>query len=142
MTAPATTPAPISVRRWILDLGATALLVAVALVGFWPTFAGPSFLPAASGGIVVGLAIAGVAAWRRWGILIITGLTVAAYFVFGGAFALPHTAILGFIPTLETLQKLALGTVTSWKQMLTTVAPVAAADGHLIVPFLLSLIHI
>jgi hypothetical protein len=140
MTAPATAPATISVRRWTLDLGATALLVAVALVGFWPTFAGPSFLPAAIGGIVVGLAIAGVAAWRRWGILIITGLTVAAYFVFGGAFALPHTAILGFIPTLETLQKLALGTVTAWKQMLTTVAPVAAADGHLIVPFLLALV--
>lgn len=140
MTAPATTPAPISVRRWILDLGATALLVAVALVGFWPTFAGPSFLPAVIGGVVVGLAIAGVAAWRRWGILIITGLTIAAYFVFGGAFALPQTAILGFIPTLETLQKLALGTVTAWKQMLTTVAPVAAADGHLVVPFLLALV--
>jgi len=140
MTAPAAAPARISVRRWTLDLGATALLVAVALVGFWPTFAGPSFLPAAIGGILLGLAIAGVAAWRRWGILIITGLTIAAYFVFGGAFALPQTAIVGFIPTLETLQKLALGTVTAWKQMLTTVAPVAAADGHLVVPFLLALV--
>lgn len=139
MTAPAPAPAAISVRRWSLDLGATALLVAVALVGFWPTFAGPAFVPAVVGGIVVGLAVAGVAAWRRWGILIITGLTVSAYFVFGGAFALPHTAILGFIPTLDTLQRLAVGTVTAWKQLLTTVAPVAAADGHLLVPFLLAL---
>ncbi|KJQ53300.1 transglutaminase-like domain-containing protein [Microbacterium sp. SA39] len=140
MTAPAPASAAISLRRWILDLAASAVLVAVALVGFWPSFAGPSFLPAAIGGIVIGLAIAGVAAWRRWGILIITGLVVAAYFVFGAAFALPHTAILGFVPTLETLQKLALGTVTAWKQMLTTVAPVAAVDGHLIVPFLLALV--
>ncbi|WP_341946487.1 transglutaminaseTgpA domain-containing protein [Microbacterium sp. LWH11-1.2] len=140
MTAPATEPAAISVRRWGLDLGATALLVAVALVGFWPTFAGPSFIPAVVGGIVIGLAIAGVAAWRRWGILLIAGLTVAAYFVFGGAFALPHTAIVGVIPTLDTLQRLAVGTVTAWKQLLTTVAPVAAADGHLIVPFLLALV--
>ncbi|WP_350350211.1 transglutaminaseTgpA domain-containing protein [Microbacterium sp. A8/3-1] len=140
MTAPAPAPAAISVRRWSLDLGATALLVAVALVGFWPTFAGPAFVPAVVGGIVVGLAVAGVAAWRRWGILIITGLTVAAYFVFGGAFALPHTAIFGFIPTLDTLQRLAVGTVTAWKQLLTTVAPVAAADGHLLVPFLLALV--
>lgn len=138
--APTTTSVAIPVRRWILDLGATALLVLVALVGFWPTFAGGSFLPAAIGGIVIGLAIAGVAAWRRWGILIITGLAVAAYFVFGGALALPQTAILGFVPSLETLQKLALGTVTAWKQMLTTVAPVAAADGHLVVPFLLALV--
>ncbi|MET0811428.1 MAG: transglutaminaseTgpA domain-containing protein [Microbacterium sp.] len=135
----ATTPA-ISVRRWVLDLSATALLVAVALVGFWPTFGGPSFLPAAIGGILIGLAIAAVAAWRRWGILSVAGLVIAAYFVFGGALALPQTAILGVIPSLETLQALALGTVTSWKQMLTTVAPVAAADGHLVVPFLLALV--
>jgi hypothetical protein len=140
MTAPAAASAAISLRRWGLDLGATAVLVAVALVGFWPTFAGGSFLPAAIGGIVLGLAIAGVAAWRRWGILIITGLVIAAYFVFGAAFALPHTAILGSIPSLETLQKLALGPVTAWKQMLTTVAPVSAVDGHLIVPFLLALV--
>ncbi|MBT2495377.1 transglutaminase domain-containing protein [Microbacterium sp. ISL-59] len=140
MTAPATASATLTPRRWILDLGATALLVATSMVGFWPTFAGPSFLPAVIGGILLGLAIAAVATWRRWGILIIAGLTVAAYFVFGAAFALPQTAILGFIPTLETLQKLALGTVTAWKQMLTTVAPVAAADGHLIVPFLLALV--
>ncbi|GAA1143965.1 transglutaminase-like domain-containing protein [Microbacterium natoriense] len=140
MTAPATTATPLPLRRWILDLGASALLVGVSMVGFWPTFAGGSYLPAAIGGILLGLAISAVAAWRRWGILIIAGLTVAAYFVFGGALALPHTTLLGVVPTLDTLQRLALGTVTSWKQMLTTVAPVAAADGHLIVPFLLALV--
>ena len=148
MTAPSSANAPASaparpaipVRRWILDLTATAVLVGVALAGFWPTFAGPSFAPAAVGGILIGLAIAAVAAWRRWGILIITGLVVAAYFVFGGALALPNTTILGFVPTLETLQQLALGTVTAWKQLLTTVAPVAAADGHLLVPYLLALV--
>src|SRR5690606_10373683 len=85
------------------------------------------------------LGIAAVAAWRRWSILVVAGLVVGAYFVFGGALALPHTTMLGFVPTLETLQKLAVGTVTSWKHMLTTVAPVGAADGHLIVPFLLCL---
>ncbi|WP_226533823.1 transglutaminase family protein [Microbacterium paraoxydans] len=140
MTVPDTGPGGLAVRRWILDLGATALLVVTALIGFWPTFAGPSFLPAAVGGILIGLAIAAVATWRRWGILITAGLTVAAYFVFGGALALPQTSILGFIPTIETLQKLAVGTVTAWKQMLTTVAPVAAVDGHLVVPFLLALV--
>ena len=139
MSAPVSAPA-IPVRRWILDLTATAVLVAVSLVGFWPTFAGPSFLPAAIGGIVLGLAIAAVAAWRRWGILVVTGLVVAAYFVFGGALALPSTTIAGVVPTLDTLQGLALGTVTAWKQLLTTVAPVAAADGHLLVPFLLALV--
>ena len=138
MSAPAV-PA-ISVRRLALNLGAVALLLGVSVTGFWPSFAGAEYLPAAIGGALLGTAIAAVAAWRRWGILIIAGMTVLAYFVFGGALALPHTAIAGVIPSIDTLQQLALGVVTSWKQMLTTVAPVAAPDGHLIVPFLLLLV--
>ncbi|MER7446529.1 transglutaminaseTgpA domain-containing protein [Microbacterium sp. NPDC097977] len=126
-------------RRWILDLAATAVLGGVALAGMWPTFAGGSYLPAAIGGIVLGLAIAAVCAWRGWGMLITAGVTVAVYFLLGGALALPHTALFGVIPTLDTWQRLALGTVTSWKQMLTTVAPVSASDGHLLVPFLVGL---
>ncbi|MCM3778153.1 transglutaminase family protein [Microbacterium hydrocarbonoxydans] len=128
------------VRRWILDLAASALLIAVSIVGFWPTFAGPSYLPAAVGALLLGLAIAVVSTWQRWGILIVAGLTVAVYFVFGGALALPHTTILGVIPSLETLEKLAVGTVTAWKQLLTTVAPVSGTDGHFLVPFLLTLV--
>ncbi|MDR2999070.1 MAG: transglutaminaseTgpA domain-containing protein [Microbacterium sp.] len=134
------TPSRISPRRWIIDLTASALLLAVAVVGFWPTFAGPSYLPAAVGAVILGLGIAAVSAWRRWGILIIAGLTIAAYFVFGGALALPYTTIAGFVPTLDTLQRLALGAITSWKQLLTTVAPVSVSDGHALVPFLLLLI--
>lgn len=140
MTAPATASPTLPLRRWILDLGATVALVVVSLVGFWPTFGGPSFLPAAIGGVVLGLGIAAVTAWRRWGILITTGLVIATYFVFGGALALPQTAIIGVIPSLDTLQRLALAPVTAWKQLLTTVAPVAASDGHLVVPFLLALV--
>uniref|UniRef100_UPI00289D8B49 transglutaminase family protein n=1 Tax=Microbacterium sp. TaxID=51671 RepID=UPI00289D8B49 len=77
---------------------------------------------------------------QRWGILSLAGATVGSYIVFGGALALPHTALLGIVPTLDTLQQLAIGTVTSWKQLLTTVPPVAASDGHLIVPFILTLV--
>jgi len=127
-------------RRWILDLGATAVLAGVALAGFWPTFAGGSYLVAAIGGVVLGLAVAALCAWRGWGMLIVAGITIVVYFLCGGALALPQTALFGVIPTLDTLERLALGVVTSWKQMLTTVAPVAAADGHTLVPFLLALV--
>jgi hypothetical protein len=48
-------------------------------------------------------------------VLSLAGATIGAYIVFGGALALPHTA-LGVVPTLETLQQLALGTITSWKR--------------------------
>ncbi|MDY0907944.1 transglutaminase-like domain-containing protein [Microbacterium sp. CFBP9034] len=128
------------VRRWVLDLSAVAALLAVPIVGFWPTFGGPAYLPAAVGGALLGMGLAALCTWLRWGVLPLAGLTALTYFLFGGALALPHTTVAGVIPTLETLRQLGLGVVTSWKQLLTTVAPVAASDGHLLVPFLLSLL--
>ena len=128
------------VRRWVLDLATMAVLLLIALLGFWPTFGGGSFLLSAIGGILLGLTVAAVCAWRRWGVLSIAGLTVAVYFLFGGALALPHTTIAGIVPTVDTFVGLALGAVTSWKQLLTTVAPVSAADGHLLVVFLVALV--
>jgi hypothetical protein len=127
-------------RRWALDLGASAALLSVAVVGFWPTFGGPGYLPAALGGLVLGLGIAALGALRRWGVLLVAGATLAAYLVFGAALALPHTAIAGFLPTLDTLWRLVAGVVTSWKELLTTIAPVGYGDSHLIVPFFLLLV--
>ena len=132
--------AGLSRRRWVLDLVAAALLLAVPIVGFWPTFGGPAYLVAAVGGLVLGMAIAALGLWLRWGALVVAAVTVAAYFVFGAALALPQTAIAGVIPSIETLRQLALGVVTAWKQLLTTVAPVSAADGFLVVPFLMLLV--
>lgn len=130
----------LELRRWVLDLSAVALLLAVPIAGFWPTFASGAYLAAAIGGALLGIAIAVAGTLWRWGVLLLAGATVLVYFLFGGALALPHTTVIGVIPTLDTLQQLALGTVTSWKQLLTTVAPVAASDGHLVVPFLLTLV--
>ena len=127
-------------RRWALDLGATALLLAVGIIGFAPTFDGPGYLVAAVGAALLGLGIASIGTLLRWGILAVSGATVVGYAVFGGALALPATTIAGVIPTLETFSQLAIGVVTSWKRLLTTVAPVAGADGHLLVPFLLTLV--
>ncbi|MFT4221023.1 MAG: transglutaminase-like domain-containing protein [Microbacterium sp.] len=127
-------------RRWVVDLSATALLLAVPIVGFWPTFAGPGYLVAAIGGALVGLGIAMLGAQRRWSVLVVAAATVVAYFVLGGALALSHTAIIGVIPTVETLRQLALGIVMSWKELLTTVPPVAGVDGFYLVPFLLLLV--
>ncbi|MBZ6372369.1 transglutaminase domain-containing protein [Microbacterium aurum] len=129
-----------STRIVLVDLAAAALMLLVSVIGFAPTFDSPQYLVTALGGLALGLALAWVGARQRWGILSLAGATVGAYIVFGGALALPHTALLGIVPALDTLQQLALGTVTSWKQLLTTVPPVAASDGHLIVPFILTLV--
>ncbi len=109
-------------------------------MGFWPTFDGARYLVAALGGLVLGMALGVLGTLFRWGILLLTGATVIVYFLFGGALALPNTTVAGVVPTLETLRLLALGTFMSWKQLLTTIAPVATDDGHLIVPFILALV--
>ncbi|MBS1674134.1 MAG: transglutaminase domain-containing protein [Actinobacteria bacterium] len=130
----------LTLRRALVDLLAVALLIGVGIVGWWPSFAGGSYLPAAAGGLLLGLGVALLCAWRRWGILVIAGLTVLAYFVFGGALALPSTTLFAVVPTGETLGSLAAGAITSWKAMLTTVAPVAVGDGYALVPFLSALV--
>jgi len=127
-------------RRWIADLSAVALLMLVPILGFLPTFESPIVLLPGLGALVLGLGIAALGTLQRWGVLVVSAAVVVAYFVFGAMFALPHTAILGVVPTLDTLRRLALGVVTSWKSLLTTVAPVSAGDGHLVVPFLLILV--
>ncbi|WP_349425889.1 transglutaminase domain-containing protein [Microbacterium sp. LWS13-1.2] len=138
--APRAAGESLALRRWILDLGAVSLLLLIPVVGFWPTFDGARYLVAALGGLVLGMALGVLGTLFRWGILLLTGATVVAYFLFGGALALPNATVAGVVPTLETLRLLALGTFMSWKQLLTTIAPVATDDGHLIVPFILALV--
>ncbi len=130
----------LELRRWVLDTVASALLLTVAVVGFWPTFGGPGYLPAAVGALVLGVGIAAAATALRWGILPVAGLTVGAYVLFGTALALPHLGLAGVIPSGPSLRALAVGVVTSWKELLTTVAPVGTGDSHLLVPFLLLLV--
>ncbi len=123
-----------------VDLAAVALLLACAVVGFGPSFAGPGYLRAAVGGALVGLALAFLGARFRWSVLTLAAATLGAYFLFGGALALPGTAIAGVVPTLETLQALALGAVTSWKGLLTVTPPVDAFLELLVVPYLSTLV--
>ncbi|GAA2981896.1 hypothetical protein JOD63_002579 [Microbacterium terrae] len=132
--------AQIPVRRWVIDLVACAVLLLVPIVGFFPTFGSAAYLPAAIGGLLLGMGVAVVSAWRGFGVLVVAGLTLAVYLVFGGPLALPQTTLFGVVPTVDTLVGLVLGVVTSWKELLTTVPPVPASDGYLIVPFLLSLV--
>jgi len=138
--APKAARPPLSPRRVAIDLVAVVLLIGVGVVGWWPSFAGGSYLPAAIGGMLLGVGVALLCAWRGWGILSTAGLTLLVYFLFGGALALPQTTLFGVVPTGQTLGALSAGAVTSWKAMLTTVAPVAIGDGYALVPFLSALV--
>lgn len=131
--------APHTRRRGVLDVAASAALLVVPVIGFWPTFGAPTYLLPALGGLGLGAAVATVGARARWGTLIVAAVTVGVYAVFGTALAVPQQGILGVVPTPGSLRALAAGVVTSWKQLLTTVTPVAVADGFGLVPFLLML---
>ncbi|MCR2794332.1 DUF3488 and transglutaminase-like domain-containing protein [Microbacterium sp. zg.Y625] len=123
-------------RRTAVDLAAVAALIAVSIIGFRPTFDGAFFLVTGFAALAIGLGIAGLAAWLRWGALTVAAVTMGAYFVFGAPLAVPTTTIGGVFPSLESLIALAGGVVFSWKQFVTAVAPFEASDAFLVVPFL------
>lgn len=140
MSRAAAAPVALPARRLITDLAAVTALLAVAVVGFGPTFEGLSYLFTGFGAIALGLAIAWMGARWRWGLLAVAGATVLAYALFAGPFALAHTTLVGIIPTVDTFVRAGTGVVTAWKEILTTVPPVAPADGHLLVPFIIFLV--
>ncbi|KQR00616.1 transglutaminase [Arthrobacter sp. Leaf141] len=127
--------------HFLLDAGALAVLLGLGLLGFGLSFGGDAYyLVSGFGGIVLGLAIAALNAHLRLGLLITTALALGAYLVFGTLFAVPDSAIAGFVPTLDSLRILLPGVVFAWKDMLTVGVPVGTGGGVLIVPFLSSLI--
>lgn len=130
----------LSLPAQALNLAFLAFLLGLGVVGFGPVFGGDAYLIAGFGGILLGLAVAFLGARLGSGLLTVSALTVLGYFTFGGMLALRPTTILGFVPTLDTLQTLALGIVFSWKQLLTVEAPVAGFDTLLVVPFLSALL--
>ncbi len=62
------------------------------------------------------------------------------YVLFGAAAAVPSSAVGGVLPSLESVRLLALGVVTSWKQMLTVAVPVGNSGALLVPAYLCALL--
>lgn len=122
----------------------TSLFVALFFIPLvWlhePVFGDGSGLIAAGGGVVLGLSIGIAASAWRWRPISIVAAVLAAYFIFGGLFALPSTTLFRVVPTWQTFQILALGIVRSWKDLLTVEPPVGTYVGVAIVPWLSGLV--
>lgn len=69
--------------RHVGDLVAGAALLAVGTASFGPVFAGRPGWLAAGGGAVIGLLVATLSAWRRWGASATVAAGIAAYLIFG-----------------------------------------------------------
>ena len=110
----------------------------LALVGFASTFTGSGFLVVGAAGLVIGVLVGHFAA--RLPLVAVAALTVAAYFLFGGAVVARERAAAGFLPGPDALGTLARSAVDSWKQLLTTVPPVDGTGPMLVIPFVLGLV--
>ncbi len=127
-------------RRVAVDVAAITVMLAMGAWGFAPVFASAAWLPAAVGGISIGVGLGVVAVWRRWPVLVAVAALIGAYVLAGGALALRSTTIGGVVPSLDTLRGLALGAVRAWKALLTVDVPTAGFETVLLVPLISTLI--
>lgn len=126
--------------RDVLSLVAVAALLAIGVPTWGPTFAGAPGYLASGGGVAVGLAVGIGTGLRRWPLLSTVAAAAVAYLLCGGAFALPMTAIAGFVPTLDTLARLTVLTVFAWRDLLTVSVPADSFTGPAVVPYLTGLV--
>lgn len=124
--------------------GVSLLIVVVALLlaslTHGPVFGDASGYVAAAGGTLLGTGVA-LLAWRlRLGLGVTTLLTLLVYFLFGGALAVPSTAIGGIVPTTGTLRLLTELLARVWMDLLTVTTPASIFVGPAALPYLTALV--
>ena len=123
----------------IRALGIWALLVPGA-VALQPAFGDwQGFVPGLAG-ITAGVAVGWAAARFRLSAALTVLMTTVVYLLFGGVAALPRSTIAGVIPTVETLRRLVLLAVYSWRDLLTIATPAGDFTGPAVVPWLAGLL--
>jgi transglutaminase-like putative cysteine protease len=121
-------------RSWV-DVGVLLVLVVLGVIGFEPSFGGYSFLLAGVGGLVVGAAVGLLGYAFRLNALATVLVAILAYFLFGTALAVPGQAVLGVLPTLNSLSSLAIGAVFGWADIVTLQTPIGAPEYIAVVPY-------
>ncbi|MCL1923569.1 MAG: DUF3488 and transglutaminase-like domain-containing protein [Propionibacteriaceae bacterium] len=125
----------------LIDIAVIVVVMAAAMMGFWPVFGGSQFIRPAVVGLIAGLMIAWLGAWKRWPTIIVGGATIGAYFLLGSVAALwKNRPYGGIIPNVETLRVLTFGSVGVWKQFITVSIPLGNFTGMTLVPFMISLV--
>ena len=132
------TPPPLWHRA--VDVAVVALLMTAGAWGFAPLFSGDGWIIAAAGAIALGLALGAAGTLLRVPLMLTTLTVMIAYFLFGGALALPGTTAAGVVPTGRTVRELAVGAVTSWKDLLTVQVPTEGIEVVHLVPFITLLV--
>ena len=120
-------------RGRLLDVLAVAVLIVVAGLGWQEVYGGRRWMVTVAAGLVLGLAIDCVGAWRRLPALAVAAVAAVLFVLLGPAAALPGSPV----PTPGVLRALATGAVEGWRDLLTLVPPVGPR-GTLLVPAFLA----
>lgn len=127
--------------RWAaVDAAAVLGLLVLVAFAFWPVYGTAWLFVTVLGFGAVGIGIALLATWRRWGAAAVLGATMLAWFVFGGLLAMPSSTVGFVVPTGRTLYGLLLGPVTAWRDMLLLDPPIGETFNLLTVPGLVALV--
>lgn len=124
----------------IVDASFALATVAIALWSFESAYGGTQFMVV--GVIATALGVAAAYVCDRLGapLLVAIGVWFALYVVVGGVLADPSRAMLGFIPTVDTMAAAASTMVEGWKELLTTVPPVGDSGDLMMLPVFCGLI--
>ncbi|MCR3753757.1 DUF3488 and transglutaminase-like domain-containing protein [Lentzea californiensis] len=124
-------------RDDLVDAAFLSTLFVVALLGFHGTYSDWGFLLVGSAGLLLGVLSGHVASVLRRPMIAVAVMTVAVFFLLGGAVAMRGS---GGVPTPATIAGLAGLGVHGWKQLLTTLPPVDGAGPLLVIPYILGLL--
>lgn len=122
-------------RRTWADIAVLLVLALLGVIGFEPSFGGYSFLIAGLGGLALGAATGILASVLRLNAIITTLVAIVAYFLIGTAVAVPQQGLFGMLPTLQSLDSLAIGSVYGWADIVTLRTPVGAPQYIAVVPY-------
>ncbi len=112
----------------------------LALVGFATTYSGRQYLLVGLVGIVLAAGVAVTVAALRWSVLVTVAGVVGLYFLLGPALLLRNEPGGGALPTADALRSMAELATGGWKQLLTTLPPVASSGPMLFAPFVIGLL--
>ncbi|MDR1387581.1 MAG: transglutaminaseTgpA domain-containing protein [Propionibacteriaceae bacterium] len=127
-------------RAGLVDAVALVAAMMVALAGFSTTFDSWRFLAVAAGGVLIGWLTSHLVLSWGWHWLVAVALIPLDYFLFAGPIALRRDLVAGALPSGRTELDLAHLAVGGWKEVLTTLPPLAGDSEYLVLPFLLGLV--
>ena len=121
-------------RAWA-DIAVLLMLSVLGVLGFEPSFGGYGFLIAGIGGLALGAATAILASVFRLNIIALVLVAIVGYFLFGTAIAVPQQALFAVLPTLASLESLAIGAVYGWSDIVTLRTPIGAPAYITVIPY-------